>query len=72
MFSRGGRSGNIKTVEKQNKQFDQAIKSFKKAIEIEPLQARFHKSLGFTYDTTGKHEESITCFKKAIELEEHS
>jgi len=37
---------------------------------IDPWFARAYKCLGFTYDTMGKHDEAVTCFKKAIELEQ--
>ena len=52
------------------KNYEKAVESFTKAIEIEPNYSKVHKRLGYTYEAMGGREEAMECFKKAMELEE--
>ena len=50
------------------KKFDKAIRSFKKAIKINPNYAQAENNLGVTYQRINKYEDSIYCYKNAIKL----
>jgi len=54
----------------KKKNYQKAKDSFIKAVAIDPKQPKSYKRLGYVYDATGKHEEAVECFKKAMELEE--
>jgi tetratricopeptide (TPR) repeat protein len=48
--------------------YDKAVLSFKKCLEIDPGNARAFHFLGIVHADVGKNEEALTCFKKALEL----
>ena len=50
--------------------YKNAVENFKKAIAIEPRYSKSYKRLGYAYDAMGKHQESVECLKRAMELEE--
>lgn len=45
-----------------------AIKKYKKALEIEPEDARIWKNLGSTYHYLGDHDAEMTCLDRALEI----
>ena len=49
--------------------YEKAIKSFKKAIKIDPDDAETYNALGLAYGKTGMTEKAIQSFKKAIEID---
>ncbi len=48
--------------------FDEALKQFDKAIEINPQDALAWGNKGVALDELGRYEEAITCYDKAIEI----
>ena len=50
-------------------EYEEAEKEIRKAIELEPENARYHDSLGVTLDEMGKYEEAEKETRKALELE---
>ncbi len=48
--------------------FQQAITEFRKAIKIDPNQARLYSGLGTVYFSMGEKEKAITEFRKAIQI----
>ncbi|MFN2493295.1 MAG: tetratricopeptide repeat protein [Pyrinomonadaceae bacterium] len=50
------------------RQFDQAIKNYHKALEMEPGFGVAHMFLGTAYAQLGRYEEAISALQKAIEL----
>jgi tetratricopeptide (TPR) repeat protein len=50
-------------------EYDDAIKSYDKVIEIEPRNVEAHYSKGHILGQLGKYDEAIRCFDKAIEIE---
>jgi Tfp pilus assembly protein PilF len=49
--------------------YEEAIKSFKQAIEIDPDFAEVHYNLGLAYFESGKYEEAIDAYKHAIRID---
>ena len=49
-------------------QLDEAIKAFKKAIELNPFDADGHNNIGVAFQEQGNLEKAIEAFKKAISL----
>jgi tetratricopeptide (TPR) repeat protein len=49
-------------------QVDEAIRSFRKAIELEPTATWHHYHLGFCWRDKGRLDEAIAEFRRAIEL----
>ncbi len=49
-------------------QFDEAIKAFKKAIELNPFDADGFNNIGVAFQEKGNLEKAIEAFKKAISL----
>ena len=49
-------------------EFDSAISEIYLAIEINPTETDFYKSLGIAYEKAGRLEESIKAYEKAKEL----
>ena len=49
---------------------ENAVKCFKRAIEIKPGYINHHLELGITYETMGEDESAADEFKKCIELPE--
>ena len=52
----------------EQKKFDEAAKSFEKAVELKPDNAIYHYNLGTTYCNLGKYEEALKHLKKVVEL----
>ena len=50
-------------------QLDEAIACYKKAIELDPKDARAHYNLGIALAAKGQVDEAIAYYKKAIELD---
>src|SRR5689334_16324884 len=50
------------------KQYDQAIAEFTKAIQADPKQGQFYTNRGFAYMHMNKLTEAVNDFTKAIEL----
>jgi len=49
-------------------EFDSAISEIYLAIEINPTEADFYKTLGYAYEKAGKMEEAIKAYDKSKEL----
>src|SRR5215469_18385188 len=72
--SGGKGSGGMAEYQKGNelfdqKQYDQAIAEFTKAIQANPKQATFYTNRGYTYLHLNKLDEAVADFSKAIELD---
>ena len=52
------------------KSYGEAVKSFEKAVELEPNNATYHYNLGVCYYNLGKFEKAIPYLKKAIEVDD--
>jgi tetratricopeptide (TPR) repeat protein len=52
------------------RQYEEAIKYFQRALELNPRFARGHLAIGQAYVQMGKHEEAIAQIKKAISFRE--
>ncbi len=48
------------------RRYDEAIKGYRKSLEIEPNHFGGHYGLGVVYEAKGMHEEAIAEFQKAI------
>ncbi len=55
-------------IQKKLKRYYEAIKSFEKAIELNPSFSQAYNNLGNTKKTLNLREQAIKCFKKAINL----
>jgi tetratricopeptide (TPR) repeat protein len=53
----------------QQQNFDQAIKYYKKTIEINPNRAETYNNMGVALQLDGKLNEALTAYQKAISLE---
>jgi len=51
--------------------FDQAIASYKEALEIKPDLAEARHDLGLAYMRKGLHDEALAAFKQTIEVSKH-
>ena len=49
--------------------YEEAIESYKQAIEIDPDLALAHYNLGAVYSESGKYEEAIKPYKRAIRID---
>ncbi|MEE8219654.1 MAG: tetratricopeptide repeat protein, partial [bacterium] len=47
---------------------EKAMEAFKRAVKINPRDAKAHYGLGYIYDEKGMLNEAIGEFKKAIEI----
>ena len=54
----------------RSKQFDEAEKEYRDAINCKPDLARAHANLGFLYQRLGRREEALQEFKTALELKD--
>jgi Flp pilus assembly protein TadD len=52
----------------ENKNFDEAIRCYQKAIELEPDLDAAHNNLGIVFRHLKRYDEAETAFRKAIEL----
>jgi superkiller protein 3 len=48
---------------------EEALSSFKKAVELQPYSVEAQTNLGNAYASMGKFEEAIASYKKAIEID---
>ncbi|MFB8797813.1 MAG: tetratricopeptide repeat protein [Microcoleus sp.] len=48
---------------------DEAIAIYRQAIELNPNNPEFHRSLGEVLQRVGKHQEAIASYRQAIELQ---
>jgi tetratricopeptide (TPR) repeat protein len=46
-------------------EYQEALTSFKHALEIDPGRKEVWEDIGGVLDTIGKHEEAKICYKKA-------
>jgi tetratricopeptide (TPR) repeat protein len=51
--------------------YDEAIKAFDKAIEIDPQSSTLWDAKGLALDKLNKHDEAIKSYDKAIEINSH-
>ena len=51
-----------------NGEYDKAIESYKKAIEINPKKDDAYYNMGISYDDNGEYDKAIESYKKAIEI----
>ena len=55
----------------ENRQYDQALEDFNRAVEIDPTYAKAWYNRGNVFDETGVFDRAIDDFTRAIELEPH-
>lgn len=48
--------------------FDEAIAHYRRAVELDPLNPQFYRSLGTAFHFAGRHEEAAAVLRKALEL----
>ncbi|MFB0508607.1 MAG: tetratricopeptide repeat protein, partial [Thermodesulfobacteriota bacterium] len=53
----------------QDDRYQEAIESFKQAIQLEPDSAEAHCNLGNCYIQLGRYQEAIDACKQAIRIE---
>jgi len=53
---------------KDNKDYDKAIESYKKVIELNPKYADAYNNMGLAYGSKKDYDKAIESYKKAIEL----
>lgn len=59
----------VRTIVRNNDWRD-PIRFYEKNISLRGFSARVYTNLGMAYDDTGKHEEGIAAYRKAIELDD--
>jgi tetratricopeptide (TPR) repeat protein len=52
-----------------NKEYNEAIECYDKALEIDPKDADTLNNKGNALDNLGKHKEAIECYDKALEID---
>ncbi len=52
-----------------SKDFDKAIETFRRAVELDPSSAQAHDSLGAAYGAVGRNADAVESLKKAIQLD---
>lgn len=57
-----------KYTKKSKKSFEKSIKSFKSAVKLNPDLYQAHSSMGFAYRKTGKLNESLEAYEKALAI----
>ena len=50
-------------------QFENAIKCYNKALELDPDNAIMYTNTGITFAEFGQFENAIKCYNKALELD---
>ena len=53
----------------QNKNWEQAIASFKKAVADNPMNADAHNMLGFSHRALGKFDDAFAAYDKALAID---
>jgi tetratricopeptide (TPR) repeat protein len=56
------------SVYSDKKEYDKAIVSYKKAIEINPKYDDAYNNMGYSYEKKGEYDKAIASYKKAIEI----
>ena len=51
------------------RKLEEEIKSYEKAIEIDPKDKHAWNDMGYVYDEIGKHKKAIESYEKAIEID---
>ena len=51
------------------KQYDDAIKSYKKALKLNSNYAEVYYNMGIAFKNMGSHESAIDCYKKALKIQ---
>ena len=51
------------------KQFDDAIKNYKKALKLNPNYAEAYYNMGIAFKNMGSHISAIDCYKKALKIQ---
>ena len=54
------------------KRYEEAIKWYKKALELKPDSALFHENIGLAYEKLGKKEEAKDAYQTASENDQRS
>lgn len=55
-------------IHRDTGKYEEAIKEFQKAIQLDPANSDAHRELALVYENLGKSEEAEKAYKKAIEL----
>lgn len=55
-------------VQQQLKEYDSAVMTYRKAVELCPSSSKAYFGLGFGLSATAQHDEAITALDRAIEL----
>jgi len=42
------------------------VEFLQKAIDLNPKNADYHQSLGFTYESMDQHKDAVNCYKKVF------
>ncbi|MCM1154970.1 MAG: tetratricopeptide repeat protein [Roseburia sp.] len=50
------------------KEYEKAVESYSRAIDMQPNIAQFYKGRGYAYRNLGKYDEAVSDYNKAIEL----
>ena len=66
------REFNIAADLSEKRQFADALPVWKKAVELNPDDARVHTNLGTALEETGKPEEALAEYRRSLELNEQS
>ena len=59
---------NMGNIFKEQSNFDEAIKLYKKAISFKPDYSEAYSNLGLTLQDQGMLEEAITAYRKSLSL----
>jgi len=63
---------NIGLLYRKEKQFDDALLNYRKALDLNPSSAMLHNEIGVIFNLTGKYNEALTQFRDAVDLEPKS
>jgi serine/threonine-protein kinase len=63
---------NLGIALRTNRQLDEAIACFRKAIELDPKYAMAHRQLGLALQDQGQLDEAIASYRKAMKLDPES
>jgi tetratricopeptide (TPR) repeat protein len=60
---------NLGNVQIQQGKLDEAITSYRRALELQPDYAAAYNNLGLALRDQGRWEEAIACWRRALELQ---